>query len=276
MQQLKGEFSRRRSTLSKSVLLAGIVVAASVRVAVADGAADLAQKLSNPVSDLISVPLQLNYDEGIGLGGNGSSWKLNLQPVVPISLNADWNIISRTIVPFVSTDGIPAGAGSDTGIGDTVQSFFLSPKAPTAGGWIWGAGPVFLLPTSSDSKFGPGEWGVGLTGVALKQDGPWTYGALANHIVDVDGNIDINSTVLQPFVSYTTPDAWTFSLNTESTYNWAAKDWSVPVNAAVSKLVTFGDQPVSLGAGVRYWADSATGGPDGWGARFTMTFLFPK
>jgi hypothetical protein len=276
MQQLKGEFSRRRSTLSKSVLLAGIVVAASVRVAVADGAADLAQKLSNPVSDLISVPLQLNYDEGIGLGGNGSRWTLNVQPVVPISLNADWNIISRTIVPFVSTDGIPAGAGSDTGIGDTVQSFFLSPKAPTAGGWIWGAGPVFLLPTSSDSKFGPGEWGVGLTGVALKQDGPWTYGALANHIVDVDGNIDINSTVLQPFVSYTTPDAWTFSLNTESTYNWAAKDWSVPVNAAVSKLVTFGDQPVSLGAGVRYWADSATGGPDGWGARFTMTFLFPK
>jgi len=262
--------------LSKSVLLAGIVVAASVRVAVADGAADLAQKLSNPVSDLISVPLQLNYDEGIGLGGNGSSWNLNVQPVVPISLNADWNIISRTIVPLVSTDGIPAGAGSDTGIGDTVQSFFFSPKAPTAGGWIWGAGPVFLLPTSSDRKFGPGEWGVGLTGVALKQDGPWTYGALANHIVDVDGSIDINSTFLQPFVSYTTPDAWTFSLNTESTYNWAAKDWSVPVNAAVSKLVTFGDQPVSLGAGVRYWADSATGGPDGWGARFTMTFLFPK
>jgi hypothetical protein len=276
MQQLKREFSRRRSTLSKSVLLAGIVVAASVRVAVADGAADLAQKLSNPVSDLISVPLQLNYDEGIGLGGNGSRWTLNVQPVVPISLNADWNIISRTIVPLVSTDGIPAGAGSDTGIGDTVQSFFFSPKAPTAGGWIWGAGPVFLLPTSSDSKFGPGEWGVGLTGVALKQDGPWTYGALANHIVDVDGSIDINSTFLQPFVSYTTPDAWTFSLNTESTYNWAAKDWSVPVNAAVSKLVTFGDQPVSLGAGVRYWADSATGGPDGWGARFTMTFLFPK
>jgi hypothetical protein len=276
MQQLKGEFSRRRSTLSKSVLLAGIVVAASVRVAVADGAADLAQKLSNPVSDLISVPLQLNYDEGIGLGGNGSRWTLNVQPVVPISLNADWNIISRTIVPLVSTDGIPAGAGSDTGIGDTVQSFFFSPKAPTAGGWIWGAGPVFLLPTSSDRKFGPGEWGVGLTGVALKQDGPWTYGALANHIVDVDGSIDINSTFLQPFVSYTTPDAWTFSLNTESTYNWAAKDWSVPVNAAVSKLVTFGDQPVSLGAGVRYWADSATGGPDGWGARFTMTFLFPK
>ena len=276
MKQLKGEFSWRRSTLSKSVLLAGIVVAASVRVAVADGAADLAQKLSNPVSDLISVPLQLNYDEGIGLGGHGSSWNLNVQPVVPISLNADWNIISRTIVPLVSTDGIPAGAGSDTGIGDTVQSFFFSPKAPTAGGWIWGAGPVFLLPTSSDRKFGPGEWGVGLTGVALKQDGPWTYGALANHIVDVDGSIDINSTFLQPFVSYTTPDAWTFSLNTESTYNWAAKDWSVPVNAAVSKLVTFGDQPVSLGAGVRYWADSATGGPDGWGARFTMTFLFPK
>lgn len=260
----------------RSLISTTIVLTANVGLAVADEAADLAQKLSNPVADLISVPLQLNFDDGIGAAGNGSRWTLNVQPVVPISLNADWNIISRTILPVISTDGIPPGAGSDLGIGDTVQSFFFSPKTPTAKGWIWGVGPVLLLPTSSESTFGAGEWGAGLTGVALRQDGPWTYGALGNHIVDLDGDIDINATFLQPFMSYTTPDAWTFTLNTESTYNWEAEEWSVPINAVVSKLVTIGDQPVSLAAGARYWASSATGGPDGWGARFVMTFLFPK
>lgn len=168
------------------------------------------------------------------------------------------------------------GSDSEFGLGDTVQSFFVSPKAPTAGGWIWGAGPVLLLPTSTDDRFGAGEWGVGVTGLALRQVGGWTYGALGNHIVDVDGDIQINSTFVQPFVTYTTPDAWTFSLNTESTYDWESEQWSVPINANVSKLVSFGNQPISLGAGVRYWADGPEGGPEGWGLRLNATLLFPK
>ena len=90
------------------------------------------------------------------------------------------------------------GSDSEFGLGDTVQSFFFSPKAPTAGGWIWGVGPVLLLPTSTDDRFGLGEWGVGVTGLALRQSGGWTYGALANHIIDVDGDIGINSTFVQP------------------------------------------------------------------------------
>lgn len=238
--------------------------------------AELAQQLSNPVADLISVPFQLNYDDNIGSDDDGSRWTLNIQPVVPISLNDDWNIISRTILPVVSTDGIPTGSSSQEGLGDTVQSIFFSPKQPSAGGWIWGAGPVFVLPTSTDDRFGAGEWGVGVTGVALKQQGPWTFGGLANHIVDVGGDVDINSTFVQPFVAYTTPTAWSYTLNTESTYDWEAEQWSVPVNFVVSKLTSFRNQPVSLGAGLRYWADSADTGPEGWGARLLVTFLFPK
>lgn len=242
----------------------------------AQDAANLAKQLSNPVASLISVPFQLNYDENINADDSGSRWTLNIQPVIPISLNAEWNVISRTIVPIVSTDGIPPGSGSQTGLGDTVQSFFFSPKDPTASGWIWGAGPVVLLPTSTSDRFGAGEWGAGVTGVALKQSGPWTYGALANHIEDVSGDLDIRATFVQPFLSYTTPEAWTFTVNTESTYDWEAEDWAVPVNALVSKLVSFGDQPVSIGAGIRYWADSTPNGPEGFGARVAVTFLFPK
>jgi len=237
---------------------------------------DLAKQLSNPVASLISVPFQLNYDDNIGANDDGSRLTLNIQPVIPFSLNSEWNLISRTILPVVSTDDIPPGSGGDTGIGDVVQSLFFSPKDPTPSGWIWGAGPVFLLPTSSDTRFGPGEWGAGPTAVALRQQGPWTYGGLFNHIWDIDGSTDISQTFVQPFVSYTTPDAWTFTFNTESTYDWNAEQWSVPINAVVSKVVQIGEQPISLAAGVRYWADGGEFAPEGWGARLVLTYLFPR
>jgi len=244
-----------------------------------DSAEDLAKKLSNPVAALISVPLQLNYDQNIGPAEGGKRWTLNVQPVVPIDLDARWNLISRTIVPIVKQDDIFPGAGSQSGLGDTVQSFFLSPKAPTAGGWIWGAGPVFLLPTGSDDLLSARKWGAGPTGVILKQDSGWTYGALANHIWSIagdDNRSDISSTFVQPFLSYTTPTALTFAINTESTYDWKAKQWSVPLNALVSQVTKLGDQLVSVGGGLRYWADSPQSGPHGLGFRFVVTLLFPK
>jgi hypothetical protein len=145
----------------------------------------LARQLTNPVAALISVPLQLNYNSDIGPADDGRQWVLNIQPVIPFSLNDDWNLISRTIVPIVDQSDIFPGAGSQTGLGDTVQSLFFSPVAPTAGGWIWGAGPVFLLPTGTNRLLTTDKWGVGPTAVALRQQGPWTGGLLGNHIWSV-------------------------------------------------------------------------------------------
>lgn len=237
--------------------------------------AALAQQLSNPVASLISLPFQLNYDEGFGANGNGERVTLNIQPVIPFSLNDDWNIISRTIVPLIWQDNVIPGS-SQEGVGDIVQSLFFSPKLPTRNGVIWGVGPVFLIPSGSNG-ISVDEFGIGPTAVALKQSGGWTYGALANHIWTVNsGSPDVSSTFFQPFVSFTTPEAWTFTVNSETTYDWKAEEASVPVNFQVSKLVKFGSQPVSLAGGVRYYADSTTNGADDWGLRFVMTYLFPK
>ncbi|HEV7317714.1 MAG TPA: transporter [Ensifer sp.] len=240
--------------------------------------ADLAKQLSNPVASLISVPFQFNYDHGYG-PDDGSKVTLNIQPVIPIELNEDWNVISRTIVPITWQNDIAGDSGSQFGLGDTLQSFFFSPKEPTAGGLIWGAGPAFLLPTATDDLLGGEKWGIGPTAVLLKQEGHWTYGALANHIWSVAGDHDrddVSSTFLQPFISYTTPDAWTFTLNTESTYDWKHDDWSVPINFSVAKLTKFGEQPVSLQLGARYWATAPDNGPEGFGVRAAIVFLFPK
>lgn len=239
----------------------------------------LAMQLSNPVAALISVPLQLNYDQDIGPADDGDRWALNVQPVVPIALNDDWNLISRTILPVVSQSDIFPGAGSQDGIGDVVQSVFFSPKAPTSTGWIWGAGPVLLLPTGSDDLLTTDKWGAGPTVVLLKQSNGWTRGVLANHIWSFAGNddrADVNATFVQPFLTFTTPTQWTFSLNTESTYDWEGEQWSVPVNAAASKLLRLGTQLVSVGGGVRYWLDSPDSGAEGLGVRCTVTLLFPR
>ncbi|TCL76158.1 transporter [Rhizobium sp. BK251] len=239
---------------------------------------DLAKQLSNPVASLISVPLQFNYDRGYG-SEDGDNATLNIQPVIPFSLNEQWNLISRTILPVTWQNDIAGPSGEQFGLGDTTQSFFLSPAKLTASGIIWGVGPAFLLPTGTDSFLGSGKWGAGPTAVALKQEGPWTYGILANHIWSFAGQSnreDVNATFLQPFVAYTTHDAWTFTLNTESTYDWENNDWSVPIDFTVAKLFEVDKQHISLTAGVRYWAASPESGPDGLGFRLVLTFLFPK
>jgi hypothetical protein len=246
----------------------------------AEEAQELAKKLSNPVASLISVPLQSNFDCDIGPADDGCRYTMNVQPVVPISIAEDWNVISRTIMPITYQNDIFPGAGDQFGLGDITQSLFFSPKAPSSfGGLIWGAGPVFLVPTATDDLLGSEKFGIGPTLVVLKQAGPWTIGILANHIWSVAGDddrVDISSTFLQPFVAYTTKDAWTFTLNTESSYDWKGEQWSVPVNAQVTKLLRFGKQPVSIGGGVRYWAESPESGPEGFGGRLIITFLFPE
>ncbi len=242
-------------------------------------ATELAKKLANPIANLISVPIQANYDEGIGPDGDGSQWRINVQPVIPFSLNEEWNLITRTIVPLIDQQDVPIDGMGESGLGDITASQFFSPKEPTAGGWIWGAGPVWLLPTASDDALGGEKFGIGPTLVALKQVGPWTYGALANHIWSVAGDDDrddVSATLLQPFLSYITKTKTTLSLNTEATYDWEAEEWSVPINFGVYQLLKMGKLPVQLGGGVRYWADSPDYGPEGWGARLQLTFLFPK
>jgi hypothetical protein len=267
--------------LRQRAALVAIILAAPARSQEASpdasDAQDLARALANPIASLVQVPIQQNFDFGWGPDGDGFRATTNVQPVIPTSVSVEWNLISRTILPIIGQDEVTGPGQSQSGLGDTVQSIFLSPKT-TASGIIWGAGPVFLLPTATDRALGSGKWGIGPTAVVLKQSGKLTVGGLANHIWSFAGpssRADLSATFVQPFVSYATQSATTFGISAEFSHEWRSGTTIMPVNATVAQLTRFGRQPVQLGAGFRWFVISPSGGPD-WGLRLNLVFLFPR
>jgi hypothetical protein len=271
--------SQRKLHIVSCALATMTTFAVLPAVAQEDQEAELAKKTLNPVASLISLPLKYDYDGNIGPTEQGDKSVLTVQPVLPFSIGADWNLISRTLIPVISQHDLRPGAGTQEGLGDITQQFYFSPKKPTDGGWIWGAGPQVLLPTGA-SKLTAGKWGAGPTAVLLKQQYGWTYGVLVNQIWSISHDSqksDYSQFYVQPFLAYTFKTYTTPGINTESTYNWKTSTWSVPVNLTVTQILKIGKQPLSLQVGMRYWADTPEGvGPKGWGYRAQLTFLFPK
>jgi hypothetical protein len=260
---------------------------------------NLAKQLANPLADLISVPIQMNYDNDLGPDEDGSIMTINVQPVLPFRLSEDWLLISRTIIPIIHMQDVTIADKDESGMGDILQSLFFSPAEATESGWIWGVGPVFLLPTATEDALGSDQWAAGPTAIALKQTGHWTYGLLLNHLWDFAGDDkeidpdhpalpyssqrgsisvdqDINASYAEPWVSYAADHGTTYSISAETAYDWDAADWTVPVVLTADHLFLNAPIPISVGIAGRYWAESPSGAPEGWSARFQVTLLFPK
>lgn len=240
---------------------------------------ELAKKTLNPIASLISVPFKLDRDFGVGPQQAARS-TYALQPVIPVSLNSEWNMISRTILPYVQSDSSVAHGNSVNGLGDTIQSFFFSPTQPSAGGWIWGAGPVLSLPTATKDELGSEKWGIGPTAVVIRQEHGFTYGGMAYHLWSFAsaGNNDrasMNLSYLQPILAYTTKTFTSFGVNTEAVLDWTHNQWTTPINYYVAQMLKIGPQPISLQVGYRDYVSGPAGHPD-HGFRLQLTLLFPR
>jgi len=239
--------------------------------------ADLAKKLSNPVSDLVSVPLQFNWEANVG-PSKLTRFILNVQPVMPFAISPKLNLITRVIMPLVSQPPLFEGGTATFGVSDITTSFFLSPTQLTS--FTLGVGPVVVLPSTSEPTLGSGKWSAGPTAIILKQHGPWTYGALWNQAWSFSGDPsrqDVNQMFLQPFLAYQATHTVTLTVQSETTANWEASDqkWTIPINVLIGKMATFGSFPASYQLGGGAYPIHPDVGPS-WKIRGAIVILLPK
>ncbi len=270
--------TRTRALECATVAIATLLLANPARAAMS--AEELAKLSQNPVGDLISVPFQNNTNFNVG-PYNGTQNILNIQPVIPIEVNADWNVITRTIVPVLSQPQLSPTTDRTNGIGDTVFSAFLSPAQPH--GLIWGVGPVVQLPTNTSDELGNKNWGLGPTFVVLKLEhgNPWVYGVLANNIWSLSSSKQggaYSNGLIQPFVNYNFPGGFYLVSGPILTVDWKAdsgQQWTVPLGGGIGKIFHFGRLPVNTSLQAYYNVVHPDNGAN-WQLRAQVQFMFPK
>jgi hypothetical protein len=245
---------------------------------------DLAKIAQNPVGNLISVPFQENAFFNVG-PLDATQNVLNIQPVIPVSVNDNWNIITRTILPIISLPAFAPGQGGGSGIGDVQVSAFLSPANP--GSLIWGVGAVTQLPTHSNDRLGNNNAGVGPSFVIahLTQGDPWVYGVLVNNVWSVGNSTNplgnagkYNNGLLQVFLNYNFAGGAYFTTSPIITINWEARgsqQWTVPLGAGAGKLFKIGRLPVNTSLAGYYNAVRPDFAPN-WQLRAQVQFMFPR
>ncbi len=238
-------------------------------------AAALAKQTQNPVADLVTIPVQFNWYTGGGLGDE-TMQVINVQPVLPLALDDDWLLVSRTIVPLVNVP-LPSGDRS-TGIGDIQEQMYLTSAKP--GKVIWGFGPIFSFPTATNDALTTGQFALGADFVVLTMPGKWVIGAVANQlwrIAGSDNTTAINAFFIQPFINYNFHRGWSISTSPNITADWNApsgQEWTVPLGLGVSKVTGIGKQPVNIS--LQYYHNVVR--PDAAGAdvvRMVFALLYP-
>lgn len=274
--------------MNKLRILAIVVLFSQTSASYADSG-DLAKASQNPVGNMISLPLQNNTSFGIG-PDDAVSNVLNIQPVYPTALNADWNLINRAVVPVIYREEVVPGTGSAFGLGDTSYTGFISPSTP--GKLIWGVGPSFLLPTATEDRWGSDKWSLGAGVVLLAMPGNWVVGVLATNVWSVAGDsdaADVNYMTLQPIINYNLSNGWYLTSVPVITANWEADSdnrWTIPLGGGFGKITKWRRQPVDLSIQAFYniekpkpqiaEAPNLDNQGESWTLRLQLKYLFPK
>ena len=270
-------------------LLALVLLIFKISASYGDEAAELAKASQNPVGSMISLPFQNNTSFGIG-PDDAISNVLNLQPVYPVALNDDWNLVNRAVIPVIYRDELVPGTGSASGLGDTSITSFFAPSKP--GKLIWGVGPSFLFPTATEDRWASDKFSAGAGVVLMAMPGNWVVGVLASNVWSVAGDsdaADVNYMVLQPIINYNMSNGWYLTSVPVITANWEADSdnrWTIPLGGGIGKISKWGNQSVDLSVQAFYnieqpqplvgQAPNLDNQGETWSLRLQIKLLFPK
>ncbi len=273
--------SRLKALISSTLLLMPIMASAEM------SQEEIAKATQNPLTAMYTLPIQNNtyfYDTKYADGVKNIA---NIQPVVPVDINEEWVMVTRTILPVVyKEDTVPAPSKKNKfGLGDTTFTAFFTQKNTKKGEWLWGIGPVVYLPTATDDTLGTKKWGAGPAFVALDMNGKWVYGSLIMHIWSFagsgqsEGYQKVNLTTIQPFVNYNMPGGWFIASVPIITANWEAtsgNEWTVPLGGGVGKALKFGKIPWTMQLHAYYNIEKPDDYGEDWQLRFQINLLFPR
>jgi hypothetical protein len=237
--------------------------------------AAITKKSQNPLSTMISVPFQSDFNFNQGFHDR-TQYILTIKPVYPIS-GKKWNLINRAVIPIVSQ---PAGPVLDkTGLGDINYTLFFSPAG--GGKVIWGIGPSITLPTNTDGRLGADKWTAGPSMIMMNMRGRFIFGGLVNQLWSFAGNddrADVSSFMFQYMFNYNLQNGWLFRSTPVIMANWKAdsgQKWTVPIGGGFAKVGTVGKQHFLFHVQSFYNVEKPDNASD-WTFEISFTFLFPK
>lgn len=238
----------------------------------------LAKQAQNPIADLISIPIQNNFNFNYG-PNNDMQYVGNFQPVIPINATENWNVITRTIIPLIYQPELAPNFGDVFGLGDIQFTAFLSPSK--SGDLVWGVGPILQFPSGTDNSITSGKWAAGPSAVAVLMKGHWVLGGLVNYLSSYAGQDDrgaVSQWTVQPFINYNLPDGWyltTSPIITADVMAESSQQWTVPLGGGMGKIVHLGKLPLNLQLAGYYNVANPDIGPE-WNIRFQVQILLPK
>jgi hypothetical protein len=302
MGNLRDKVVQRKFALAMTWLALALVAAATYAAdpsTVTEGSEEKAERgdlteinkqLTNPVSELWSITFQQNnfrITPGIPFD-QGERWSSNLlfQPVLPIALTPNWNLITRPVIPlFVSQPhpqaDDPTHLDRTTAFGDITLLQLLSPSPKLVGNWLLGVGPSWIFPAGTSMWTSNGKWQVGPAVLAGYLSEKWILGALFQNWTSFGGSgpTPTNSMNLQPVAAYFLPDGWSVGYSGNILANWktsATNAYTVPIGVSVSKVLKLGPLPVRFALAGQWMPVHPTNFGQVWDLQLTIAPVLPK
>jgi hypothetical protein len=238
----------------------------------------IAKQARNPLPGQINIPVMPTFNFGTG-HGHVTQFALEIEPLIPVPLPNDWNLVTRTDLQVINQPETELGQRDTFGFGDIEFSAIVSP--PSTEAFVWGLGPIVLLPTASSNVLGDGKWGMGPTAAGIFSTGPWQLGLLVNNVWSFAGErtrSTVNDMTIEQDIQYTLPSGWFLAYGPSVTADWTRSSsdrWTVPVGAGVGKALQIGQLSLNVQAEA-YDNVVRPAGTSTWSLILTLQFVFPE